>query len=180
MESKTACGLRLRRFTNSLEWVRDRKPGCALCGRCKGRLEERKRPLIRRPRLAPAMPAWAAKSRLRRSLRVSRPITGSGILATLTSGRGSFRGSRFSAGWSSIPDREQTMQQKTDPGRISPRCGQTDWGVNGPIGKRGTKRGSWGASPDAPPESRIRKTSRSRKRPVRDDTSRARARAAPC
>ena len=123
---------------------------------------------------------WAAKSRFRRSLRVSRPITGSVILAALTSGRGSSRGSRFSAGWSSIPDREQTMQQKTDPGRISPRCGQTDWGVNGPIGKRGTNRGSWGACPGTSLKSRVCNPSRIRKQPLRDDTSRARARAAPC
>jgi hypothetical protein len=101
-------------------------------------------------------------------------------LAALTSGRGSFRGSRFSAGWSSIPDREQTMQQKADPGRISPRCGQTDWGVNGPIGKRGTNRGSWGAFLGAPAESRIRSSSRSCKQPIRDNPSRARARATPC
>jgi hypothetical protein len=130
--------------------------------------------------------AWC--SRLRRSLRVSRLVSafpeGTGAGFTFGSGRGSVLGSRFSAGWPSIPDLEQTMQQKIEPGRIGPRCGHVDCGVNGVSGKSGTSSGSR-SSETAHPGYAIGRSlvacflARDRSSRIRDASSRRRALATP-
>ena len=61
--------------------------------------------------------------------------------AGLGSGAGSVSGSRSSAGWSSTPERWQTMQQRTEPGSIGRWWPQEDRGVYDPIGKKGINRG---------------------------------------
>ena len=79
------------------------------------------------------------------------------------------------------------MQQRTDPGRIGPRWGQVDWGVNGPIGKSGTNRGGRRGSSDPVSQNprRARDSSSKKRSRIGDATeavlrSRSRARATPC
>jgi hypothetical protein len=129
--------------------------------------------------------AWrTACWRRRRSLRVSRPARDVALTATLGSGRGSVFGSRRSAGWPSMPDREQTMQQKAEPGRTGPRCGHAERGVKGPMGKRGISSGSrsfqaMNLSNAIKSNSRFRDSSRLQESCTRDDCSLWRARAKP-
>ncbi len=97
----------------------------------------------------------APKIRCLRCFRVSRfRLIGSG--AGFGSGAGSVSGSRFRAGWSSIPEQWHITQHKIDPASMGRWCPQADCGVRGPSGKRGINRGGWIAESVEQPRSRDR------------------------
>ena len=86
----------------------------------------------------------SANLRARRWRRVSTEEPASvawaaiGSEGRLGSGLGSVSGSRFMEAWSSIPEAEQTMQQRREPVWSGPLCGHFEGGVSEPIGKSGT------------------------------------------